>query len=113
MNILLALISGFILSFCQVLLKLFINLIGDFKVSSLLHLKPLILGISIGILGILGFWIWYYVLTKTELSNIYWTTSIFYIAVPVLSIIILNENLSKANIMGYMIITFGAILSSL
>ncbi len=109
----LAIISGIILSLDQVLLKLLINKI-DFRKLNLLYNWKILLLISIIIfLGSFGFWFWYVALKKVDLINIYWTTSFYYFLIPIFSMIILNESISRSQTIGYAIISIGALVASI
>ncbi len=110
--ILIAIISGVILSFDTVLIKLFINNFNIYKLSSLLNFKILFFIFCIFLIGIFGFGLWIFALQKTDLTKIYWITSIYYLLVPLFSIIILKENISNFQLIGYIIITVGASFAS-
>ena len=110
--IFIAIISSLILSLDTVLLKLFINNVNIFKFSNLLNYKILIYIFLILLIGIFGFGLWVFALQKTDLTKIYWITSIYYLLVPLFSIFILRENISNFQLIGYIIITVGASFAS-
>ena len=111
-SLVLAISSGIILSFDQVLIKLFLNKYEIQDFSKLLNFKPLVLIIVIGSIGLFGSILWFLALQKSELSKIYWVTSLYYITIPLFSLIILNENLSYNQIFGYLVISIGAVFAS-
>ena len=110
--IFIAIISSLILSFNTVLIKLFINNVNIYKFSNLLNYKILIYIFLIILIGIFGFGLWILALQKTDLTNIYWITSIYYLLVPLFSIFLLKENISNNQLIGYIIITVGASFAS-
>ena len=110
--IFLAVISGIILSLDTVLIKVFTNNFNIYKLSSLLNYKILIYMFLIFLIGIFGFALWIFALQKTDLTKIYWITSIYYLLVPLFSIFILKENISGTQLVGYAIITIGASFAS-
>ena len=110
--IFIAIISSVILSFNTVLIKLFINNVNIYKFSNILNYKILIYIFLIILIGIFGFGLWIFALQKTDLTKIYWITSIYYLLVPLFSIFLLNENISKYQLIGYIIITLGASFAS-
>ena len=77
----LAISSGIILSFDQVLIKLFLNKYEIQDFYKLLNFKPLVLIIVIGSIGLFGSILWFLALQKSELSKIYWVTSLYYITI--------------------------------
>ena len=60
-----------------------------------------------------GFGLWILALQKTDLTKIYWITSIYYLLVPLFSLFILKENISNYQFIGYIIITVGASFASI
>ena len=110
--IFLAVISGIILSLDTVLIKVFTNRFNIYKLSSLLNYKILIYMFLIILIGIFGFVLWIFALQKTDLTKIYWITSIYYLLVPIFSIFILKEKVSGTQFLGYAIITIGASFAS-
>ena len=111
-SLVLAITSGILLSFDQVLIKLFLNKYQIQDFSKLLNFKPIFLISLIVLIGILGSLIWFIALQKSDLSKIYWVTSLYYITIPLFSILLLNESLSSNQIIGYFIISIGAIFAS-
>ena len=110
--IFLAVISGIILSLNTVLIKVFTNKFNIYKLSSLLNYKILIFIFLILLIGFLGLGLWIFALQKTDLTKIYWITSIYYLLVPLFSIFILKENISATQFLGFAIITIGATFAS-
>ena len=108
----LAISSGIILSFDQVLIKLFLNKYEIQDISKLLNFKPLVFILVIGTIGIFGSLLWFLALQKSELAKLYWVTSLYYITIPLFSMIFLKENLSYNQIFGYLIISLGAVFAS-
>ena len=107
-----AIISGIILSVDQILLKLLINIIKDSKILFWINLKALGLSITILLIGCLGLSLWFIALRRTELTNIYWTTSLYYLIVPILSYVILKENITTGQLFGYALISAGALITT-
>ena len=109
----LAIISGIILSLDQVLLKILINKIDLRKLNQLYNWKILFLISIIIILGTIGISLWYFALKKVDLISVYWTTSLYYLLIPLFSVILLNENISRSQTIGYAIISIGALVASI
>ena len=109
----LAIISGIILSLDQVLLKILINKIDFKKINFFYNWKILLLISIIIFLGFIALGLWFVALKKVDLINIYWTTSIYYVLIPLFSLIILNENISRSQTIGYAIISIGALVASI
>ena len=110
--LILAIISGSILSFNTVLIKIYLNNYNVFRISSLLNLKSIFLTFLIVFIGLLGYGLWIIALQQTELTSIYWVSSIYYLLVPLFSLFLLKENISSIQFMGYLIIAFGSIFAS-
>ncbi len=108
----LAILSSIILSLDQVLIKLFINKYSITNLSSLLNIKSIIFLSLIFIIAIIGLGFWFFAIQKSDLTKIYWISSLYYLLVPIFSIFILDEDLSNNQWIGYSIITFGAILAA-
>ena len=108
----LALFSGIILSLNQVLIKLFVDRYQIFKISNFYNLRFLSFGFLILLIFLVGIIFWIFALKSTQLTNIYWTTALYYIAVPLFSYLLINENISGTQIIGYLIISVGAVISS-
>ena len=110
--IFLAIISGAILSFNTVLIKIFLNHFKIYNISKLLNPNALFLIFLIIFIGLLGYGLWIIALQQTELTRIYWVSSIYYLLVPLFSVFLLKENISGIQFFGYLIIAFGSIFAS-
>ena len=110
--VILAIISGSILSFNTVLIKIYLNNYKIYSISNLLNSKSIFLIFSIFFIGFLGYGLWIIALQQTELTRIYWVSSIYYLLVPLFSLFLLKENISNIQFMGYLIIAFGSIFAS-
>ena len=108
----LALFSGIILSLNQVLIKLFLDKYQIFNLSSYYNLKFLSFAFLILFIFLIGVCAWIFALKNSQLTNIYWTTALYYLAVPLFSYLIINESISRPQMIGYFIISIGAVVSS-
>ncbi len=111
-SILLAILSGFLLSLDTVLLKILLNNFKFNNSSISLQTRGVFLLLIILSIGILGFGLWILALYKVELTSIYWVSSIYYLLVPAFSLLLLKEKISSTQFIGYFVITFGSILAS-
>ena len=109
----LAIISGIILSLDQVLIKLLINKIDLKKLHFIYSWKILLLISIILFFGIIGLTFWYSALKRVDLISVYWTTSLYYLMIPIFSLIILDESISRNQTIGYAIISIGALIASI
>lgn len=109
----LAITSAFILSIDQVFLKYLIDQVNINNIYESLNFKVISLSIIIIIIAIIGVSFWYVALEKSQLTNIYWTTSLYYIVVPLFSLFLLKENITLNQYIGFFVITIGALISSL
>ena len=109
----LAICSSLILSLDQVLLKLLVDKVNIKKIFEYTNLKIIFLFLLVLSLGIMGLSLWYFALRKSDLINIYSTTSLYYIFVPFFSLLILKESITFNQTIGFFIITLGALISSL
>ena len=112
-SIYLAFFSALILSLDQVLFKLLVDKVSIKKIYQFANFKIVLLLLLVFSLAFLGLSLWYLALRKSGLSNIYSTTSLYYIFVPLFSFIILKENISFNQAIGFLIITLGALISTL
>ena len=110
-----AFLSAILLSFAQIELKVAtqlgetIKLFGSFSqfsMSSVLHSGLFVVFSCIGVI------LWVTALRNTDLSNIYWTTAICYLIVPVASSYVLDDSLGLRNIIGYFIIAVGLVIAN-
>ena len=65
-----------------------------------------------GVLGLSGFILWAFALQKAGIAQIYWVTASAYIIIPVMGFLFFKEQLTINAIVGYGLITMGAILAS-
>lgn len=111
MTYIIALISIFLGSIAQLLLKKGMNLV-NLNDTILIILKKIILngyiisGITCYILSLL---FWLYVLSKLELSKAYPMVSLGYVFTIILGYLLLNENISVNKIIGVILIIIGVI----
>ena len=112
-----AFLSAILLSFAQIELKVAttqlgetIKLFGSFSQFSMssrfLHSGLFVVFSCIGVI------LWVTALRNTDLSNIYWTTAICYLIVPVASSYVLDDSLGLRNIIGYFIIAVGLVIAN-
>ena len=85
--LILAFVSTFLLSLSQITLKLSIE-----RQSSLLDYKSLniLYLITTFILVMIGFTLWFYTISNSALSRVYWITACSYLLVPICSYFILK-----------------------
>jgi len=110
-----ALISGIVLSFAQIELKIATARMGEtlrlFGSSSQITLSlRLWHGALFIILAAIGVILWITALRDADLSRIYWTTAICYLVVPVASSFVLGDHLESKNMIGYIAIASGLFL---
>ena len=110
--IFLAILSAFILSIDQVFLKYLIDQVNINNIYESINLKIISLSLLIILIGLVGITFWFLALVKSELTSIYWTTSFYYIAVPFFSFLILKENITLNQYIGFFVITIGALISA-
>ena len=112
-----AFFSAILLSFAQIELKIattqlgqMIKLFGSsiqFSMSSRLFHGGLFV-----VFSFIGVILWVTALRNTDLSQIYWTTAICYLIVPVASSYVLDDSLGSRNIIGYIIIAAGLVVAN-
>ena len=111
-TILLGLSSTFFYAMVQVVIKVCLNKLA---LTSTLHEKIhtfLPFGILVMVLGAVGFLLWSLALNRAEISEVYWTTAFAYIIVPLLSYFFLRERPTDNILIGYVLISVGAVFAS-
>lgn len=108
-----AIVSSIILSISQVYLKAAVSAFGsDFSVLRLdIAIERGVIGhiAAIGTSSAIGLLLWIYAIRSSNLTDLYWTTAICYIAVPLFSMVFLRESLSTKQVLSYLLITAGII----
>ena len=96
----------------QIVTKACLNKIEGYKLFGEKLQACIPYGIIGILLGITGFILWILALQKSEVIEIYWVTALAYIIIPTLSYLFLKEKISTSLLIGYGLITLGAIISS-
>lgn len=111
-SVLLGILSTIFFALIQVVLKFWLNILKNSMTLSEQIKSSIPFILIIVILGMLGFGLWIFAIQDISLGSIYWTTGLAYIAIPLLDYIFFGEKLSRIAIMGYGLISVGAILAS-
>lgn len=108
-----AILSSIFLSLSQVQLKAAVSSFGtDFSIwrldiaigrGGIWHIA------AIGLSSAIGLILWIYAIRSSSLTDLYWTTAICYLAVPLFSMTLLQESLSTKQALSYLLITAGII----
>lgn len=108
-----AIASSIFLSLSQVQLKSAVSSFGtDFSIwrldiaierGAIWHIA------AIGFSSAIGLLLWIYAIRSSSLTDLYWTTAICYLAVPLFSMALLQESLSTKQALSYLLITAGVI----
>ncbi len=108
-----AVASSIFLSLSQVQLKAAVSSVGaDFsfwRLNIALERGAIWHIAAIGLSSAIGLLLWAYAIRSSRLTDLYWTTAICYIAVPLFSMAFLQESLSTKQAISYLLITAGIV----
>ena len=108
----LGILSTISFAMVQIVTKVCLNKIEGYKLFGEKLQACIPYAILGSVLGITGFILWTLALQKSEVIEIYWVTALAYIIIPTLSYFVLKEKASASLLLGYGLITLGAIITA-